>query len=419
MKKFFLFALVFLLCFSCAACSTSSEKGSANADPVAVELPKKALVYAPGTTIETDFGSVTVADAAFCSKAQIFYTKTSRTSKTTVNGKTTETYTETIHPGTVSAKDNCLVFALRTVVTNTTSEPLDLHNIKARAYFSEDDPIGLSKGGNFHISDEGYKVIPAGSSAEIIMAGLVPVDSYLLTTECLVNIEGSDLGFKYDNINIYNVLGYMEGNNAPVSIDEVIQVAANTVSNQVAATEPETEPQETEPAIETFPGTYKVNGTARADGRAFVIENVTIGFRDQLPARILDKYSYKAEELTLNDSQVYSVIAFTATNLTTETVDLADIHDDFMVQLNYNNGYIYSTNTDVYAVYESGSNYKLIRKSASSGRDIAVSPLTSLDVVVYIPCARQVAENPDKPLIVSFISKYSGSESLEFSFDMK
>ena len=68
-------------------------------------------------------------------------------------------------------------------------------------------------------------------------------------------------------------------------------------------------------------------------------------------------------------------------------------------------------------LFESGSNIKRVRQRSTSGNDIAVSPLASADVTVYIPCARKVAEDNESALSVAFIAKYSGHESLVFTFD--
>lgn len=414
MKKIFCTFLALLLCLSCVGCGAS---GSSEAGPAsAAKLPKNVQMYAPGTTIETDFGTMTVLDAAFCTKAQIYYTKSSRSSTTTINGQTTSSYVETIHPGYISTMENKLVFALKTVMTNTTNADIEIHSLSAKAMFAEDSPVFFSKGGNFHISDEAYKTLPAGASSEIILAALVPVEQYLLASECLLEIGGAKLGFAYDSIHVYNVLGFQEEDNTAITIDEVIQTAASSPAPHAPAAKTETQPTEPEPEIDTVPGICAKTGTGKAEGRALTIENVALGFREKLPAHILDRFDHSADKLTLNSSQIYAVIKFTATNLTTETVDLADLHDDFMVQLNYNNGYLYSTNTDVYSVFESGANIKMLRSNGSSGHDISVSPLACADVTVYIPCAKQVAENVSSPLVVSFISKYSGSESFEYTF---
>lgn len=415
MKKGLSLLLVLILCLSCAGCGGSAGNKTEPASPSPQTMPKHVQQYLPGITMDTDFGSIAVLDAAFCAKAQIFYTVSTRTSKTTVNGKTTESHTETIHPGYRSAIDGKLVFALRTVMTNNTDADIDLLNLRATVSFAENTPLYFSKGGNVHISDEAYKTLPAGSSAEIIFAALVPVEQYTAASECLFEIGGTSLGFSYGDINIYDTLGFQEGDNTTVPIDVVIQAAQNVAP---VVTETPTEPEETEPPIETSPGTYDKTGGTVADGRALTIANVSIGFRDQLPSRILESrsFSHYADKLTLNDTQVYAVISFTATNLTGETIDLADIHDDFMVQLKFNNKYNYNTNSDVYAVFESDGNCKAVRRSSTNGFDISVSPLASSDVTLYLPCARAVQENPDKPLTVTFLAKYSGSESFAFSF---
>jgi len=415
MKKTLSLLLVLVLCLGCSGCGASGSSEDSGQE-VAAELPKNIQMYVPGTTIETDFGSVTVMDAAFTAKAQIYYTKSSTSHKSTVNGKTTESYKETIHPGYISTMDNKMVFALKTVMINNTSQDIEIQKLSVKATFVENSPVYFSKGGNFHISDEAYKILPAGGSSEIILAALLPVDQYLLASQCLLEVGGAKLGFSYDSIQVYNALGFQEGDNTAVTIDEVIQAAASSAPSHSVPAETEAEPTETEPELETSPGVSSKTGTSKAEGRALVIENVALGFREKLPAHILDRFDHSIDKLTLNSSQIYAAVRFSVTNLTTETVDLADLHDDFLVQLNYDNGYLYSTNTDVYSVYESGANMKMLRSNGSSGSDISVSPLVTADVTVYIPCARQVAENTDKSLTVSFISKYAGSESLEFQF---
>ena len=370
--------------------------------------------------METDFGSITILNAAFTEKAQIFYTVSSRTSRSTVNGKTTESRTETIHPGYYSAMDNKMVFALKTIISNTTDADIDLHNdIKIKANFVKNSPIYFSKGGNFKVSEDAYKTLRAGESAEIILAAYLPVEQYLATEECVLEAGGAKLRFSYDSIHVYNALGYQPGENTTVSIDDVIKAAQSNTSHKPSETQAETEPEEPEVPIETYPAVNQLDGSSMAEGRAVTIENVTVGFRDQLPDRILNDRSieHNKEKLILNESQVYAVIQFTATNLTADTIDLADIHDDFMVQLTYANKYRYATNTDVYSIFESGENIKLLNNRSSGGWDISVSPLASADVTLYIPCARKVSEDTVGALTVTFTAKYSGHENLIFSVD--
>lgn len=418
MKKVLSLILALTMCLSLCACGASggeSQGGSV--------LPKNVTMYSPMQTMETSFGEITILDAAFCSKAQIYYTKSSRTSKTTINGETTESYTEYIHPGYITGNESMLVFALRTIITNTSDSDITLSQLTAKASFVKDSPVYFSKGGNFQISDESYRTLAAGASSEFILAAVVPVEQYMASTSCLLEIDGAQLGFDYNSINVYNILGYQEGDNTPVSIDDVLQLAVAVASPAAAETagEDPSEPAETEPQIETTPGVYAKDGSSDiAEGRAATIRNVSIGFSDTLPDVITSSssYSHNAEDYAINESQIYAVIQFNITNKTQEDMKIVDIKDNFMLQLNYNNGYLYSTNSETSSFLIMGTKYGRISKNSSSGNSsgMSVAPLSSADVTAYIPCAREVSTSPDKPLTVTFLTKYSGNESFEFTF---
>lgn len=413
MKKAVSLILALAVCLSLCACggSAGTEQGGGAAAPIS----RNVEMYAPMVTMKTDFGEVTVLDAAFCGKAQLFYTVSTYRHKSTVNGKTTESSSETIHPGYFSARDGKILFALRTMMTNTSGADIDLFNLQVTAQFQKDEPVYFSKGGNVQVSDPAYKTLAAGDSAEIILAAWVPVEQYMAADSCLLEIGGAKLGFDYDSIAVYSSMGYQEGDNTPTTIDAVLQMME---SGAVPTTEAPTEPPETEPEIETTPGVYARDGESRvAEGRAVTISNVSVGFVDQLPRSVQEHardHRWELDKLELNDSMVYSVIQFTIKNQTTDLVDLADIHDDFMVQLIYNNGYRYSTGSDLYAVFVCGANQKLQQDRSSTGFEISVAPLATQDVTVYIPCAAEAAENTQNPLSVKFISKYAGNESFDF-----
>lgn len=423
MKKITSLLLVLVMCLSMCACGGNAPSvGKGDTSDTKAPLPKNVQMYTPGTTMDVDFGTVTIMDAAFCAKAQIYYTKSSSSYKTTINGKTTESYEETIHPGYIKSTDDRIVFALKTVMTNTSGEDLEIQKLAPRASFVDGSPVYFTKGGNLHISDEAYKTLPTGESAEIVLAALLPVEQYLAASECLFEFGGAQLGFSYDSIQVYNALGFQEGDNVTVTIDEVLQTA-NT--GEPAASDPaeETAPAETEPEVEMFPGTYTKTGGSRAEGRAINVENVSIGFSDTLPAVITSAYSYShsqnAERFEINDTQTFAVINCTITNLTADDLKLIDTKGNFAVQLVYDNGYNYSTHGQTYCHMVSGTSYGSVRKNSSttSSGGMAISPLTSREVSVYIPCAKVVAENPGKSLTATFICKYSGSESLTFTFD--
>lgn len=419
MKKMTLLLLVLVMCLSMCACGgDASSAGKGSTSDTNVALPKNVQMYAPGTTMDVDFGTVTIMDAAFCAKAQIYYSKSSSSYKATINGQTTESYEETIHPGYIKSTDNTIVFALRTVMSNTTGEDLEIQTLSAQVSFVDSKSLHFTKGGNFQISEESYKILSAGESAEIVLAALLPVEQYMATSECLLQIGGAKLGFSYDSINVYNALGFQEGDNITTTIDEVIQSTNASTSYTVDATE-ETVPEETEPEIDMYSGTYTKNGESRAEGRAITVENVSIGFSDILPSVITSSYSHDSERYEINDTQTFAVINCTITNLTADDLKLIDTKGNFAVQLVYDNSYNYSTHGQSYCHMVSGTSYGSVRKGSSttSSGGMAISPLTPREVSIYIPCAKVVAENPGKSLTATFISKYSGSETLTFTFE--
>lgn len=187
-----------------------------------------------------------------------------------------------------------------------------------------------------------------------------------------------------------------------------------------------TEPETAEPELEMIAGVSVQDGkSSKVEGRALSIENVSIGFSNTLSEKFTSTTSYTnhTDRYALNDSQVFAVVQFTITNQTKEDIQLIDHKGNFVIQIDYDNGYQYSTYGETYShIFKTGvfgdSGYGSVRKggSSKSNNGIGVNPLSSVDVTAYIPCAKAVAENPDKPLSVTFVSKFSGTESLGFVF---
>lgn len=246
MKRIISLILVFVICLGCVGCGSSTDSDqTGKQQESAFEIPENVQMYAPGTTLKTDFGSITVMDAAFCEKAQIYYTKNSTSSKTTINGQTTESYEETIYPGYISVMDNKMIFALKTVLTNNSGKDIEIHNLEVKAFFA-DNAVYFSKGGNYDITDEAYNILPNGESGEYILAALLPVEQYQKANGCVLEIGGAELGFTYDNINVYNALGFQPEDNVSVGIDKIIQ----TVTNGAVAVDETNNTAETEAILD-------------------------------------------------------------------------------------------------------------------------------------------------------------------------
>ncbi len=169
-----------------------------------------------------------------------------------------------------------------------------------------------------------------------------------------------------------------------------------------------------------IPGRADAKKTAESD--AVFVENVSVEFSDILPPAVMASSAYRAGakklHYSLTDSETYAVIHFTITNITTKEITLADLDgDSFFVELNFNNGFNYSTKSSKASVMQSGSEIAVMEstesKSTRFGDAIVIPPLVTYDVTVYIPCARLVATMTDKPLVVSFHTTQTGDKQID------
>lgn len=186
---------------------------------------------------------------------------------------------------------------------------------------------------------------------------------------------------------------------APVETTEVTE-AAETIAETTA-------PVPTERKL----------GPEQMEGTAFIIRDVSVDFLAQLPGSVTSCSSYSfcgyREELVLNDSQVYAAIRFTVTNQGSGEVKLSSIQDEFLVELVYDDNFVYTTASDSHSVFQAGAQDAIVSDNFSIGK-VTLAPLATADVTVYIPCARVVCDQTDKHLVVNFVSDFSGYENYEF-----
>ena len=168
-----------------------------------------------------------------------------------------------------------------------------------------------------------------------------------------------------------------------------------------------------------IPGRADAKKLAESD--AVAVDNVTVDFADFLPPAVMASTAYRGGidkfHYTLTDSETYAVIRFAVTNMTTKEITLADIGGDFFIELNFNDGFIYSTKGSKACVLQSGNEIAVMEwtgsKSSRIGDAIVLPPLVTYDVVAYIPCAKLVATMTDKPLLVSFHTTQTGDKQLD------
>ena len=148
-----------------------------------------------------------------------------------------------------------------------------------------------------------------------------------------------------------------------------------------------------------------------------LIENVSVEFSDKLPESVKNEIPDSMEEaLTLGSGQVFAVIRFTLTNLTKNEFMLADRSDVFTVRLNYDDGFIFSTEDKSEFLFESEGRYSLGGEKyviTAEVMNVIAPPLTEMYVTLYLPVAKAVSAGADKPLVVSFLTDFTGKQQID------
>ncbi|MBR1566690.1 MAG: hypothetical protein IJ649_08000 [Oscillospiraceae bacterium] len=149
------------------------------------------------------------------------------------------------------------------------------------------------------------------------------------------------------------------------------------------------------------------------------VENVSIDFTREQPERLKESKVYyptlgawAAPVPELPDSMTYARINFRITNLTKKEVNLADLGDHFAVQLNFDDGFLYSTADESECIYLFGDDYATLAGNTGRG-ELMAPPLAEMDVTLYLPVAKVVATQTDKSLVVSFLTDYTGKQQID------
>lgn len=362
-----------------------------------------------GSKVDLSFGNLLVLEYGYAEKVEAYILVTRFSGSSTVNGTTTESSSEKHTPHYLPKKEDYVIFAVRGVITNTSAEEINLAELAPKALFVPEAERTLNIFTGKPIDDDTGTLLATGESSDVIFYTTVPIDQFEAENGALLLIDQARLGIAADQMNCYASIGFEEADGERISREQLL-APVSTESSEPAEEEEKVETQAGEP-VEKQPAT-----TGAAEGKAVKIENVAVGFSDTLPEAIRSSSQYKfdPDRYALSDSQVYAVIQFSLTNLSREEIKVADIKDNFMVELNYNDGFIYSTDSETYCFFLSGNQYMFLKKNASVGQTITAQPLVTIDVTLYLPCAKAVSTELDDPLVVTFLSTYAGRESFDF-----
>ena len=155
----------------------------------------------------------------------------------------------------------------------------------------------------------------------------------------------------------------------------------------------------------------------------FTLENVSVEFVDSLPFDITKQTAWRAGlmegfDYALNNSETYAAIQFSITNMTKQDIILNDLAGNCIIELNFDDGFIYSTNGSKPSFIKSGNNYAVMNNPSQNqsqriGDEITLSPLVTYDVELFIRCAKAVATQADKSLIVSIRTAQPGYNKVD------
>lgn len=140
---------------------------------------------------------------------------------------------------------------------------------------------------------------------------------------------------------------------------------------------------------------------------------VDVQFVDSLPLEIYNKVKSMGreygEETILGEGQVYACVTYTIQNVSKSTITLGDHDHCLEIALDYDDGYIYSTE-DESADYFVASSSDLSVYYKDVGTDaIEIQALSSKTINTYIRCPERVGSNEAAQLDVIFLSLYNPS----------
>ena len=171
------------------------------------------------------------------------------------------------------------------------------------------------------------------------------------------------------------------------------------------------------------PVSFDIKDIIPAGEDAFTVENLSVEFSDSLPAGVTSQSAYsgglynKGYDYVLKDSETYAHISFAITNLTKNDIILNETSGDVVIALDFDDGFIYSTNGSNPSFMKSGSSFSVgchtsEYHSERIGDEITLSPLVTYDVELYLRCAKAVAEQTDKPLVFSISTNLPGYDQI-------
>ncbi len=121
------------------------------------------------------------------------------------------------------------------------------------------------------------------------------------------------------------------------------------------------------------------------------------------------------EKALLDEGQVYACLVYELSNNSKNNIQIGDYYNRFRIYLDYNNGFIFSTDDSNYSYYTDGTNL-CGYDGRGLGDDLILQPLQTKTITTYLRCSDKLLDDKDSSLKVIFVSLLgeSGAEYYKY-----
>ena len=196
MKKFLVFLLVVSTVFTLSP-------GAFAADWI---LQEGTPMFEPGCVMNLNFGTLTVLDAGFAKKAEMFFSVNSFTR--IING--VAEFREEHGPIYYTAKDGFTLFVIKGQLHNTSDAFLTMEELTPELKWRASDEIKMTVYSVVHIGDAKQNVLDPGMTTDVCLVCPVPGALYFGSNDLQMDFAGASLGFPKTTLKSYVSMGFSE-----------------------------------------------------------------------------------------------------------------------------------------------------------------------------------------------------------------
>ena len=221
-------ALMFVLCMMVSLFAISASSAYAEE----WKLPEDTPIYESDCVMETELGTLTVLDAGFAKKAEMFFSV--NTWSRTANGVTESG--EKHGPIYYTAQNGFALFVVKGNLQVTSTTAVDVENLEPILRWGTDKEIKMKIYPVVPIGSTMQTVLDPGMTIDVCMACTVPGALYFGSAELLMEFAGASLGFSKAELPSYVSMGFSEGSqlteDVTLLVNENMVTPVNSLANE-------------------------------------------------------------------------------------------------------------------------------------------------------------------------------------------